>query len=441
VQREQVLHDEPGVPKSVLSAEAKRAKLWKLLTILLVAIGLCTGILLFSFKSRQNLPSKGNLEGIRSIAVLPFKIIGLNNPDGYLGVAMADALITQLGSQDRIVVRPSSAMFKYHGKDVDPMAAGRELKVDAVLAASTQRSGKRTRLTGQLLRISDGRPIWTGKFDGETTDLFALEDSVSEAVARSLLFRLTSEQEKQMARRYADSSEAYQRYVKRDYFLDRMDLKKARAYFEQAIQRNPNFAQAYGDLASTYLLDAIPAKVRRSKTVELITRALEIDQTLAEAHLSLAMVKIFFDLDWPGAKKEIQESMRLKPHFAMELNAVQAYRKALSLSGENRLLEALDDVYRRQGYKQAKRVVLKKKLSHLEKKASREYVSPLSRALVCGELGYTSETLRLLEKAHEERDWFLFYIKTGPEFDHLHSEPRFVALLQKMGVPAKVVFP
>jgi hypothetical protein len=125
----------------------------------------------------------------------------------------------------------------------------------------------------------------------------------------------------------------------------------------------------------------------------------------------------------------------------MELNAVQAYRKALSLSGENRLLEALDDVYRRQGYKQAKRVVLKKKLSHLEKKASREYVSPLSRALVCGELGYTSETLRLLEKAHEERDWFLFYIKTGPEFDHLHSEPRFVALLQKMGVPAKVVFP
>jgi DNA-binding winged helix-turn-helix (wHTH) protein/TolB-like protein len=520
VQREKSTASETDLSKQASWATKKKIGL----VALLLLGGLITGILLF--RSGRETPGQSDLERVRSIAVLPFRSIGPENTEEGLGLVMADAVITRLGSLDRIIVRPTSAIFKYQDRDQDPLAAGRELRVDAVLAGNTQRSGDRTRLTVQLIRTSDGRPLWTAKFDEKATDLFALQDSASDAVARSLLLELTSEQKRQLARRYTEDIVAYNSYLKGRYFLEVSELKKARECFESAIQRDPEYALAYVGLADFHILSfyELPADVRRSRGLELVSRALKMDETLAEGHVSLAMIKIFNDWDWPGAERELQRAIRLNPNLlwahlvyarywqalgrldkavaemkraqelhplnletlflgglisywagqydqaiqqfkmsldlnttyqpviyewlakayelaGMEGNALSAWQKALTLSGENDLLEALNEVYSRHGYKEASRVVLEKKLSRLEGRAKREYVPPFGLALLCGGLGYKDQTLKLLEKMYQEREFGLFLINQAPEFAHLRTEPRFLALLKKMNMPAEVVLP
>src|SRR5262249_25555733 len=136
----------------------------------------------------------------RSIAVLPFRSLGADSPDEYLGLGMADALITRLSNIRQIAVRPTSAVFRYAGLRVDPEAAGRELNVGAVLEGSIQRSDSRIRITVQLVSISDGSAIWAGRFDENLTDIFSVEDSISEQVARALMLTLSLE-EKRLLRR------------------------------------------------------------------------------------------------------------------------------------------------------------------------------------------------------------------------------------------------
>jgi DNA-binding winged helix-turn-helix (wHTH) protein/TolB-like protein len=500
------------------------------LLALLFLGGLISGILLF--KSGRDARGRSDLERVRSIAVLPFRGIGLENTEEDLGLLMADAVITRLGSLDRIIVRPTYAIFEYQSRNQDPLAAGRELRVDAVLAGSTQRSGDRMRLTVQLIRTSDGTTLWTGKFDEKATDLFALQDSVAEAVARSLLHRLTNEQERQLARRYTDDIRAYSSCIKGSYFLEQWEPKKAREYFEHAIEQDPGYALAYVGLGDVYLhsFTELPATTRRSRGLELVSRGLSMDETLAEGHASLAMVKIFYDWDWPGAQRELERALQLNPNapwthllyarywqalgrldravveikraqeldplsvkflltggeiylgasqydraiqqFKMSLdlnqgyevpthylpityewlveayeragmdeNALSARQKAFSLSGEKELLEALNDVYSRHGYREARRVVLEKKLRQLEVRSKREFVSPIFLALAYGTLGYRDQTLKWLEKTCQERELAAFAINNRLEFAHLRTEPRFLALLKMMNMPAEVVLP
>ena len=218
---------------------------------MLLMVAVITGIPLF--RSAWDAPKQRGLEQVRSIAVLPFRSIGLENAEEGMGLVMADAVITRLGSLARIIVRPTTAIFKYQARDQDPLAAARELRVDALLSGSTQKSGDRVRLTLQLIRTSDGRPLWTGKFDEKFTDLFALEDSVAEAVARSLLPKSTPEQEKQPARRYTEYIVAYNSYLKGRYFLEIGELEKARECFESAIQRDREYALAYVGTCRFYI--------------------------------------------------------------------------------------------------------------------------------------------------------------------------------------------
>src|SRR6266851_2068899 len=128
---------------------------------------------------------------VRSIAVLPFQQMGVAGSDEYLGLGMADALITRLSNIRQIAVRPTSAVMKYSGASDDPAAAGRALKVEAVLAGAIQRSAERVRVTVQLVSVSSEAPLWAEKFDESFTDIFAVEDSISEQVARALMLRLT----------------------------------------------------------------------------------------------------------------------------------------------------------------------------------------------------------------------------------------------------------
>jgi DNA-binding winged helix-turn-helix (wHTH) protein/tetratricopeptide (TPR) repeat protein len=258
----------------------------------------------------------------RSIAILPFKQLGAEGDEQFLGLGMADALITKLSGIREINVRPTSSIIKFAGAQ-DPGAAGRELGVDSVLDGRVQKSGDRIRVTVQLMRAGDSATLWGGAFDEKYTDIFAVEDRISEQVVRALLPTLNVEQKQQLSKHYTEDTEAYQAYTKGRYFLNKRtseDLNKAVGYFEDAILEDPNYALAYSGLADSYavlgILDDIPPDETMPKARSAALRALELDDSLAEAHTSLAFVKHRYEWDWEGAEREFRRAIELDPDYA-----------------------------------------------------------------------------------------------------------------------------
>src|SRR5262249_16168266 len=144
-------------------------------------------------------------QGIRSIAVLPFKIIGPQDADQYLGLGLTDALITRLGSLNEIVVRPTSAVQKFARADQDPLLAGKELGVESVLDGHVQRSGDGIRVTVQMPSVKGGAQLWTATLDGESSAIFALEDSISSRVAQAMTRNLTGQEQALLTKRYTNN--------------------------------------------------------------------------------------------------------------------------------------------------------------------------------------------------------------------------------------------
>lgn len=259
----------------------------------------------------------------RSIAILPFRPLAAGPQDEYLGLGMADALITRLGSVHRIVIRPVSAVRKYADVD-DPLAAGRQLAVDSVLEGSIQRSGNRTRVTVRLLRVSDGELLWGSEFDENITDMFAVEDSISQKVASALMPNLSGDEQRRLSRPFTASSDAYQLYMRGRFFWNKRTADGARRsleYFQQAIQADPNYALAYAGLADSYTLagsygySILPPKEAMPKAEEAAQKALVLDDTLAEAHTSLAYLKFTYDWDWNAAEQEFERAIALNPGY------------------------------------------------------------------------------------------------------------------------------
>ena len=256
----------------------------------------------------------------RAIAVLPFKAIGAESADEYIRLGLADALITRLSNIKQLAVRPTTAVRKY-AEAHDPVVIGRELHVATVLDGSVQRAGDRIRVTVQLINTRDGASLWAAKFDEQFTNIFALEDSLSEQVTKALTVKLTGEERRLLSKHGTESSEAYLAYLKGLYFFGRRaaeEFKKAVDCFEQAIAADPFYARAYSGLADCYNLlgayRALPRDycMRRAKQAAL--RALELDDTLAEAHSSLAHIKMVYEWDWSGAEAGFKRAIELNPN-------------------------------------------------------------------------------------------------------------------------------
>jgi tetratricopeptide (TPR) repeat protein len=168
--------------------------------------------------------------------------------------------------------------------------------------------------------MKEGSPLWAGKFEETANDLFAVQDSISEAVARSLLSRFSGEDKQKITRRYTENTQAYSLYVKGRYFLDKLTregFQKARDYFQHAIKEDPAYAAAYAGLADSYFLsDLFPPEIAMAKAKAAATKALEIDGTLAEAYMTLAGIKIFYEWDLQGAEAAIKRGMELRPNYA-----------------------------------------------------------------------------------------------------------------------------
>jgi len=276
--------------------------------------------------------------GRTSVAVLPFTPLMSDARDESLELGMADTLITKLSALRSVTVRPVSAVRKYTSLEQDPVAAGRELRVEAVLDGSIQRAGDRVRATVRLTRISDAASLWTGTFDETLADIFAVQDSISEQVTRALALRLSSGQLQQLTKRYTDSGEAYQLYLKGRYFWYRRTeeaTRKSIDYFEQAVAVDPNYALAYSGLADAYwilhfLSDAEPAQQLPSLAKAAALKAIALDDTLAEAHTSLGEINQTFELDFAAAEREYKRAIELNPNYAV---AHQRYGFFLNLMG------------------------------------------------------------------------------------------------------------
>jgi TolB-like protein/DNA-binding SARP family transcriptional activator len=284
---------------------------------------------------------------VRSIAVLPFKPLNANEPDEYLGLGLADALITRLSNIRQIAVRPTRAVMNYAGTSQDAAAAGRELKVEAVLDGVIQRSGDRVRLTVQLVSVSTEMPLWADKFDEKFTDIFEVEDSISEQVARALTLRLTLEERLLLGKRYTENSEAYELYLKGRYYWNKRtaeSLNKGIEYFKQAIGRDPGYASAYAGMSDSYTLlvirEALRADEGFSKAKAAAGRALEIDDTLAEAHASLAHAMLH-NWELSDSEEGFRRAIELNPGYA---SAHHWYSEYLLATGQ--VDEAITEVKR-----------------------------------------------------------------------------------------------
>lgn len=261
----------------------------------------------------------------KTIAVLPFKLLGANEADEYMGVGMADALITRVGSINQFSVRPTSAVLKYARTEQSLMEVGRSLNVEAVLEGTIRKSGETYRVTVQLVSVETGAPIWTDKFDEKASDIFTVEDRVSAKMADALTLNLSGEEKARLARRPTENAEAYSAYLRGRFHYIKLTpegIRKAVDYFEEAVAMDPGFALAHAALAGAYARLGFRAygtqppheTMPRAKASAL--RALALDETSAEAHAALGLIKVRYDWDWPGAERELQRAIELQPAYA-----------------------------------------------------------------------------------------------------------------------------
>ena len=253
-----------------------------------------------------------------AIAVLPFRDLAPVAGDEYLGVGTSVALISRLCRLSGIVVRPTSAILKYVDAPVAPRDAIRELRVDAIVEGTVQRSGNRVRVTVQLVRAGEDAAAWSDSFEAEMTGLFAVQDAAAEQVARALDVELRGPDRAVLARRDTADALASQAYLKGRYFWSRFTgpwMARAFACFQEAVERDPSYALPHAGLADAYLVLGFSGMAPPSEAWPLAEEsartALRLDATLADAHISLAWVRLFRDWDWEGARASLRRALDL----------------------------------------------------------------------------------------------------------------------------------
>lgn len=278
---------------------------------------------------------------IRSLAVLPLESLSSDVSQEYFADGMTDELITDLGqiSALRVISRTSVLPYKRLRKPLPQIA--RELGVDAVVEGTVLRAGNQVRITAQLIEARDDKHLWARSYERDLRDTLTLQNQVARAIAEQIRISLTPQEKSTLASAKAVNPEAYEDYLKGRYFWNKrtpQDDQKAIDYFSQAIARDSNYAQAYAGLA-----DAIhrlpPPKEAYPKSKALAEKALELDNSLSEAHTSMAVCLDFFYWDRAGAEREFRRAIELNPSYA---TAHQGYAWMLTELGRNK--EAIGEI-------------------------------------------------------------------------------------------------
>jgi serine/threonine-protein kinase len=257
-------------------------------------------------------------EALPTIAVLPFANLSADKENEYFSDGLAEEIINALTKVPGLRVTARTSSFAFRGKDVEISEIGARLKVDHILEGSVRKSGNRIRVSAQLVKVSDSYHLWSERYDREMTDVFTIQDEISQAIVEKLRVHLMGG--RQPVKRPTRNLEAYNSYLKGRYHKDKVTpdgLVKGQLFFEQAIEVDPDYALAYYGLAEALWLtgyygfraprDVIP----KSKSATL--RALELDDELAEAHAMLGMILGNYEYEWKAAEREFKRALDLDP--------------------------------------------------------------------------------------------------------------------------------
>ncbi|MFC1502303.1 protein kinase [bacterium] len=459
-------------------------------------------------------------KSVPSIAVMPFSDMSPEKDQEYFCDGMAEEIINTLTQIESLRVVARTSAFAFKGKNEDIREIGRKLNVFTVLEGSVRKAGNRVRITAQLIKVEDGYHLWSEKYDREMEDIFAIQDEISMMITNKLKGKLLGAEKEKLIVQPVKDMEAYQLFLKGRYFLNRhtgSDINKAIEYFRQVIDRVPDFAKAYADLSSGYVylavLGYLPSKLSLPKAKAAVLKAIKLDNSLVEAHLSLGLVKLYYDWDWTGAEEEFKRARELNPnHVEVHTNfalyylvmgkmeeALTAARKALEIDPisvwanytlatyflrANQLLQTEEQIQKameliqdhpfgfyllgqvyilqsryEEGVAQMKKAMklsgrtsmrlsslawaygisgAKDKalelLAEVGKRARKEYVSPFLFAKIYTAINDFDQAFEWLDKMYKEHDPALIHIKTDENMQNLRSDPRYFALLRKMGL-------
>lgn len=264
--------------------------------------------------------------GQESIAVLPFKVLSASaesTGDEYLGVGLADALITRLSKVKQLIVRPTSSVLRYRGDSIDPLVAGRDLGVDYVLEGSLRRVGDRLRITAQLMNVAEGVTRWADQFDEQSSDVLQIEDSISERVSRALLPELTGEERKELSKRGTDNVDAFEAYLRGRYYWStytESGLARAIESYQRAITLDPDYALPYTGIADYYnwlgVFGVRPFRECSEAAMKAAKKAIQLDAGAAEAYSALGFATVTHDFDWAIAEGHHRRAIDINPNYA-----------------------------------------------------------------------------------------------------------------------------
>jgi TolB-like protein/Tfp pilus assembly protein PilF/predicted Ser/Thr protein kinase len=284
---------------------------------------------------------------IQSLAVLPLENLSHDPEQEYFADGMTEALISEVGQIGALRVISRQSVMRYKGSDKPLTQIAKELKVDALIEGSVLRAGDRVRVTAQLIGAVPERHLWARSYERDLRDVLKLQDEVASAIANEIKIAVTPQERERLASAPPVVPAAYEAYLKGRYYWNKdteHDWLKARQFFEQATQLDPNYAPAYAGLADYYwLTDVLPSAVRMPKAKMHALKALGIDSTLAEAHTSLGVVRYLADWNWPEAEREFRHALELDPGNVEAHRIYSAY-----LSEMGRAEEALAEVRRTQ---------------------------------------------------------------------------------------------
>jgi len=272
-----------------------------------------------------------------SIAVLPFADLSPQKDQEYFCDGLAEELINRLTNIENLRVPARASAFSFKGKNLDIQEVGEKLNVEMVLDGSVRRAMNKLRITVELVKVADGYPIWSKIYERNIEDTFALQDEISLAIVDNLKIKLLGEEKTNLVKRYTENLEAYDSYLKGRYFWNKRteeDTDKSVEYFEHAIEIDPAFALAYAGLADCYIIygawEFLSPKEAYSEAKRAALKALEIDDSLAEAYNAIAYVKHIYDWDQPSAEEDFKHAIALNPNYA---TAHQFYAEFLDAMG------------------------------------------------------------------------------------------------------------
>jgi TolB-like protein/Tfp pilus assembly protein PilF/predicted Ser/Thr protein kinase len=264
-------------------------------------------------------PGRG--EAIDSVAVLPFVNASADPDTEYLSDGITETLIGQLSQIPRLKVMARSTVLRYKGSNIDPQKVGSDLNVRAVLTGRVLQRGDTLIISMELMNVRDGSELWGGRYNRKLADILAVQEDIAREITDKLRLRLGGEEEKRLAGHFAENPEAYQLYLKGRYYWNKRTpdgIQKAIEYFQAAIAKDPGYAGAYAGLADCYHVPANPLPPREKMPLAKAAamKALQLDDTLVEAHTSLARVLFVYDWNWPAAEKEFKRAIELNPRYA-----------------------------------------------------------------------------------------------------------------------------